>query len=221
MEKHRSIVCELVSLTSFYLNSGVAGHLEAVIGNDGGALLFLSAEPLLVSRIKDPGKTQSVAGNYFLWQTWKNSMDVSYSRTMCLLRHRTASTLLSAVVSRGHVLVYAHACRHLLLAPWVAFLKSLMPQECKSKLFTTAIAVHRCFLPVNTILLPCITAVLYRSSKAGCKVLQLSQIMYGARRENVQACTEQCDSCVLRLRLGHAYMGKMNHLPEGSAGSRL
>lgn len=200
MEKHRSIMCELVSLTSFYLNSDVAGHLEAVIGNDGGVPPFLSVEPLLMCRINDPGKTQSVAGNYFLWQTWKNSLAVSYSRTICLLRHRAASTLLLPVVSHGHVLVHARACRHLQLAPWVAFLKSLMPQECKFKLSTTAIAVcRRCCLPVNTILLPCITAVLYRPSKADYEVLQLSQIMYGAHRENVQADTEQRDACVLRL----------------------
>lgn len=64
-------------------------------------------------------------------------------------------------------------------------------------------------------------AVLDRSSKADYKVLQHSQIMYGARRENVQSHTEQCDACVLRLRLGHAYVGKTRHLPEGFAGYRL
>lgn len=76
-------------------------------------------------------------------------------------------------------------------------------------------------MPVNTSLLPCITAVFDRSSKADYKVLQLSQIAYGARRENVQSHTEQCDACVLRLQLGHAYMDKTRHLPEGFAGYRL
>ena len=85
----------------------------------GEFLCFLVWHPSLVSLINDPGKSPAVAGNYFLWQTWRNSLAVSGSSTMSLLRCRAASALLSPVVSHGHVLVYAHACRHLLLAPWV------------------------------------------------------------------------------------------------------
>lgn len=42
MEKHCSIVCELVSPISSCLNSCVVGELEAVMGNDGRAPLFPS-----------------------------------------------------------------------------------------------------------------------------------------------------------------------------------
>ena len=45
MEKHRSIVCELVSPISFCLNSCVVGELEAGMGNDGGVPLFPSVAP--------------------------------------------------------------------------------------------------------------------------------------------------------------------------------
>lgn len=45
MEKHRGIVCELVSLISFCLNRCVTGELEAIMGNDGGTPLFPSVGP--------------------------------------------------------------------------------------------------------------------------------------------------------------------------------
>lgn len=65
------------------------------------------------------------------------TLAVSGSSTTCLLRCHAASALLSPVVLYGHERV----CRHLLLAPWAGFLKALMPQEHKFKVFASDIAV--------------------------------------------------------------------------------
>lgn len=109
----------------------------------GELLCFIVWDPLLVSLIKDPGKTPADARSSFLWQMWSSSSIVSGSSIICVLSCHAASALLSLVVSHRYVLVNAHARRLLLLLPsWlVGFLKSLMPQECKFKLFTCEIAV--------------------------------------------------------------------------------
>lgn len=107
----------------------------------GELLCFLVWDTSLVSLINDPGKTPAVAGNYFLWQTWRNSLAVSGSSTVSSQVSCCKCVAITSGLSHGHVLVHAHACRHLLLASWVGFLKSLMPQGRKFKLFTSDIAV--------------------------------------------------------------------------------
>lgn len=120
----------------------MVGELEAVMENDGGAPLFRSVGPFASVSDKDPGETPADTSS-FLQQMWRNSSIVLDSSIMRLLRCHAASALLSPVVSHGHVLVNAHAHRHLLLLPsWVVgFLKSLMPQGHKFKLFTSERAV--------------------------------------------------------------------------------
>jgi len=115
VEKHRSVVCELVSPISFHLNSCLVGELEAVMGQDGGAPLFPGVGPFTSVSDKQSWKNTSCCGELFFMVKGETRLFQGAEP------HVFSGVVLQAcgAITSGlawPLLVRAHTCRRLLLA---------------------------------------------------------------------------------------------------------